>query len=338
MRKTFLLIICLLASVSFGQTSVFTPAIKLTAFSSQYYLYLWNSNAATLQEVLNGPCPVGSTVNTPAVYQWDPVPSLGPPLSVFSTDMSKYTYRDNVNISKLWIRLCYSLYGSVSKSLVLTPIMHDLATSDVYEPQTNVPSVIQPANYWSGVAYEHWVVWDFSQFALSSQVLHSGRYEFGLRVKYLNPTPPEVVDSAAVKFHSMTTFAEFTTSANVANLGVAQVAYTTDPSFPLAKITVNVSRPKPSTAQGGRVYIQCANGTQVEMATFGWNTTNADLYTNTWNMSAMNTGSKCGGSASASQIASPLVRGGVTKVGTVATNINGQNNGDIQWTGNISLY
>lgn len=335
--KSFLLFVFLLASQAFGQTMVFTPSIKLTQFSSQYYLHLYNSNAATLQEVLNGPCPSGQTMNSPAVYQYDSVPSLGPPLSVFSTDLGKYTYRDNVNISNLWIRFCYSLYGGVTKELVLTPVMHDMVTDDVYEPQTGLPPSIVPGNYWSMYAYEHWIFWDFSQFALSSQELHSGRYEFGIRVRYKNPTPPEIVNSVAVKIHSMTTFAQFVTSANVVNLGVAQASYETYSDFSQAKLTAVVSRPKPSTAQGGKLYILCANGTSIEWTNFGWNTTNSDTYTITWSMNQFNTASKCGGTSSANNIASPLVRGGVTKIGSVATDIYGNNNGDVQWTGNILL-
>ncbi len=334
--RNIILLTCVLASQAFGQSSIFTPVVKLTANSSQYYLHLWNSNASTLQEVLNGPCPSGPTTFSPAVYQWDPNPSVGAPLSVFSTDMSKSTYRDNVNIQSIWIRLCYSLYGSVSRHLILTPVMHDTITGDVYEPQVTMP-IIPPGWYWVQTAEQPWVLWDFSAFTLSSQQLSTGRYEFGIRVKYLYPTPPEVVDSTAVKIHAMTTFATFTTSANVTSLGTPQITYTTYSDFSQAKVNLTTVRPKPSTAQGGRIYIQCSNGTQVEIATFGWNFTDASTYTNSWNMSFLNLPSKCGGTAQAGQVESPLVRNGTTRIGTAATDIYGNNNGDIQWSNTVTL-
>lgn len=337
--KKLILVVCLLASQAFAQSFMITPPIKFTAFSSQYYLYLWNSNAATLQEVLNRPCPTGSTLNEPAVYQMDYVSSLGPPLSVFSTDMSKYLYRDSINISGVMVKFCYSIQGYVSKTLVLTPVLHNIITDDVYEPGAGLPPAITPGNYYETSARMHTVFWDYSLFPLSSQALHSGQWEFGVRVRYLNPNPPEIIDSVAVKIHTITMNTWFTTSATITNLGAPQVNYVPNlMTFDQGKLTVNVNWPRASTTQGGRIYILCANGAQVEIGRFGWNTQNLDQYTYTWSINAFNTASKCGGNSNAGNIAAPLTFGSITRIGVAPSGLGGENlGGEVVWSGDILL-
>lgn len=257
MNKLIMMLALVSSTVVLGQTSDITPRGVWAGWVDGSPVQFHNSTGQTVQDVLNQACP-GLASLAPAVYQLNPNPSVEAPYMAMTNDFGKYVYPISTTITAFNTRICYHVSGLVSRSLVLVPVVKDMLTGQIFEG----PGSIIWSGYYS-ITFSSQPQSLVSQMTLSgydSDNLYNGRLWLGFRVKYLSPVPPEVVDSVAVKVHSLDYKTVFIQSPMVLSLGNPTIQYTTSSNFPGSSIRVTTSRPPPSSRQGGLVQVRCADG------------------------------------------------------------------------------
>lgn len=300
MRNIMLIAVALLSTSVFGQ-SVTTGRILNTTNGSKVNATVVNSGSTVAVVMNGGNMTSANCVPMPILNQPHVQESLGGETYV-NNSSSQWAYPNNVNITTLTFRFCYTVSGYVYGDMSVFPILRHKVTGTYYEGPAaftvagpgifysryySVTSTTPASN--SGV-----VNWNVNSYGIQSMDL--ANYEFGFII--YSPTTPWLIPvSDAIKIFGMEVKASFIRTTQSGQPPTPSLTYNAAPAIWSSRsVTLTQPMPAPSSALGVRTSVKCSDNSYYTVENLYWGANPPSPVVRTYTMGSLN-GSACAGKA-----------------------------------------